>query len=73
MECGENCINAGNRKAREAEVFMTGHLRKTGRSHIPHNSLFFEKFVPALLILMTIITVGLVLFAVGVLLGLIRF
>ncbi len=46
---------------------------KTDRSHVPENSLLFEKVVPALLIVMGIITVTLILFAAGVLLGIIRF
>jgi len=41
-------------------------------SRIP-NSIFYEKVVPALLIGMGIVTVGLILFAVGVLLGLVNF
>jgi len=45
----------------------------TSKSHIPRNSVFFEKVVPALLILMGIITLGLILFAAGVLLGIVRF
>jgi hypothetical protein len=44
-----------------------------GKSHMPSNSLFFEKVVPALLILMGIVMVALVLFAAGVLLGIVHF
>jgi hypothetical protein len=43
------------------------------KSHMPDNSLIFEKVVPVLLILMGILTVGLILFAAGVLLGVIHF
>jgi hypothetical protein len=43
------------------------------RSHMPDNSLFFEKVVPALLVLMGIVLVGLVLFAAGVIFGIIHF
>jgi hypothetical protein len=46
---------------------------KTDRSHAPENSLLFEKVVPVLLIVMGIIMVTLILFAAGVLLGIIRF
>jgi len=45
----------------------------TDVSHAPENSLLFEKVVPVLLIVMGIITVALILFAAGVLLGIIRF
>ena len=43
------------------------------RSRIPEGSPFFEKVVPALLIFMAVVTVGLILFALGILLGLISF
>lgn len=43
------------------------------KSHIPDNSVMFEKVVPALLVFMGILTVILVLFAVGVLVGFIKF
>lgn len=40
---------------------------------MPRNSLFFEKVVPILLIFMAIVTISLILFAAGVLLGIIHF
>jgi hypothetical protein len=43
------------------------------KSHMPQKSLFFEKIVPILLIIMGIIMVALVLFAAGVILGVVRF
>ena len=43
------------------------------KSHTPKNSLMFEKVIPILLILMGIFTVALILFAAGVLLGIIHF
>ena len=46
---------------------------KTDRSRAPQNSLFFEKMVPVLLIGMGVITALLILFAAGVLLGIVRF
>ena len=46
---------------------------RTDRSHAPENSLLFEKIIPALLIVMGIITVALILFAAGVLMGIIHF
>jgi hypothetical protein len=42
------------------------------KSHMPKNSLMFEKVIPVLLILMGILTVALILFAAGVLLGIIH-
>jgi hypothetical protein len=46
---------------------------KIKKSHIPRDSLFFEKIVPSLLLLMGIITLCLILFAVGVLTGIVHF
>ena len=43
------------------------------KSRTPTNSILFEKLVPALLILMGVLTVVLILFAAGVLLGFIHF
>jgi len=48
-------------------------LQKDKRTHIPRNSFFFTKIVPAVLILMAIVTAGLILFAASILLGFIRF
>jgi hypothetical protein len=52
---------------------MSSQSRLTDRSHVPQNSMLFEKIVPALLILMGILTVALILFAAGVLLGILHF
>jgi hypothetical protein len=43
------------------------------KTHIPKDSLLFEKIIPALLIFFSLLTVLLILFAAGVLLGLIKF
>jgi hypothetical protein len=43
------------------------------KSHMPKDSLLFEKVIPVLLILMGILTVALISFAAGVLLGIIHF
>jgi len=43
------------------------------KSHMPKDSFFFEKAVPVLLTLMGIVTIGLILFAAGVLLGFVNF
>ena len=52
---------------------MTEKNHTAGKSHMPKDSFLFEKVVPASLIIMGIVTVGLILFAAGVLLGLIKF
>lgn len=44
-----------------------------GKSHIPPNSIFFEKIVPILFIGLGILMVLLILFASAVLMGVIRF
>jgi hypothetical protein len=46
---------------------------KNNKSHMPQNSLFFDRVIPILLILMAIVTISLILFAVGVLLGIVHF
>jgi hypothetical protein len=46
---------------------------RTVKSHIPPHSFLFEKIVPISLIVMGIVTVGLMLFAAGVLLGIVHF
>ena len=43
------------------------------KSHMPENSVLFEKIVPAALISMGVLTIVLVLFAAGVLLGIVQF
>jgi hypothetical protein len=43
------------------------------KSHMPKDSLFFEKIVPISLITLGIITLGLILFAAGVILGIVHF
>jgi len=43
------------------------------KSHIPQHSVFFEKIVPILLVVMGIIMAALVFFAAGVILGIVRF
>jgi hypothetical protein len=61
------------------EVFLrqTGNreqLQKLRKwSHMPRGSLFFERVIPILLVGMGILMVALVLFAAGVLLGIVRF
>lgn len=46
---------------------------KNSKSHMPKNSFFFEKVVPVSLAVMGIVTLGLIVFAAGVLLGLVKF
>ncbi len=47
--------------------------RSQAASRMPKNSLFFEKLVPVILVVFSLITLGLVAFAVGILTGLILF
>ena len=44
-----------------------------GKSRAPDHSLLFEKLRPALLILRGVLTAALILFAAGVLLGIVHF
>ena len=43
------------------------------KSHIPEKSFLFEKIVPIALILMGVIMLGLMVFAAGVVLGIVHF
>jgi len=52
---------------------MADRIVAKSKSHMPIDSLFFEKIVPISLITMGIITLGLILFAAGVILGIIHF
>jgi hypothetical protein len=52
---------------------MTTQSNLKSKSHMPKDSLFFEKIVPISLVTMGVITVGLILFAAGVILGIIQF
>jgi hypothetical protein len=52
---------------------MANQVIVKSKSHMPKDSLFFEKIVPATLIVLGIITVGLMLFAAGVILGIVHF
>ena len=46
---------------------------KTAKSHAPEDSALFERVIPVLLIAMGVLTVLLILFAAGVLLGIVHF
>ena len=54
-------------------VHTSAPARRTDRSRAPDHSVVFEKIIPALLILMGIVTVVLILFAAGILMGIIHF
>jgi hypothetical protein len=52
---------------------MENQIRANSKSHMPKESIFFEKIVPISLATMGIITLGLILFAAGVILGIVHF
>lgn len=52
---------------------MANQTDMKNKSHMPKGSLFFEKIVPISLITMGIITLGLILFAAGVILRVVHF
>jgi len=52
---------------------MANTTRVNSKSHIPQDSFLFEKIVPISLIILGTITLGLILFAAGVLLGIVHF
>jgi hypothetical protein len=55
------------------EAIMSDAPHLNNKSHMPGNSVVFEKVVPVLLIVMGVLTAVLILFAAGVLLGIIHF
>ncbi|GAB4466980.1 MAG: hypothetical protein Kow0070_30160 [Anaerolineales bacterium] len=52
---------------------MSEKNRVNSKSHMPEDSFLFEKIVPISLVVMGVIMLGLILFAAGVLLGLVKF
>jgi cation transporter-like permease len=52
---------------------MTSPTRPISKSHMPENSVLFEKIIPIALIALGVITVALMLFATGVVFGIVRF
>ena len=58
---------------RKAAMSKQDQTQENKISHMPENSLFYEKIIPTLMIVMGIVTVALIVFAVGVLLGFIKF
>ncbi len=51
---------------------MSNQPNPKNKSRAPENSMFFEKIIPALLIFLGVLTAALILFAVGVLLGIVH-
>jgi hypothetical protein len=58
---------------KDREVIMANQINMKSKSHMPKDSLFFEKIVPISLATMAIITIGLMVFAAGVILGIVHF
>jgi len=52
---------------------MANQVSLKNKSHMPKDSFFFEKIVPISLIAMGIVTLGLMVFAAGVILGVVHF
>ena len=52
---------------------MADRTSLKSKSHMPKDSLFFEKIVPVSLITLGIVMLGLILFAAGVILGIVQF
>ena len=55
------------------EVIMAVRSRSNSKSHMPENSFLFEKIIPAALIVLGLVTLGLILFALSLLLGIVHF
>ena len=52
---------------------MENQTNMRSKSQMPKDSLLYEKIVPISLITMGVITLGLILFAAGVILGIVHF
>lgn len=52
---------------------MDPESRKNTKLYMPNDSYFFEKIIPGLLVTLGIVTLVLILFALGVLFGLVHF
>lgn len=52
---------------------MANQIHVNNKSHMPQNSVLFEKIIPVVLIVLGLITTGLMLFAAGVVLGIVHF
>lgn len=52
---------------------MAKQISGKSKSHMPKDSLLFEKIVPVSLIAMGVVMLGLILFAAGVILGIVQF
>jgi hypothetical protein len=53
---------------------MTSQTRSIhSKSHMPENSVLFEKIIPILLVGLGVVTLALMVFAAGVLLGIVHF
>jgi len=56
-----------------SEISKSKKAVERGSSHMPDDSVFYEKIVPALLVVLGAVTVVLVIFAACVLFGIVRF
>ncbi len=63
----------GTRVAMETNDQQKRKSAQRGQSHMPENSLFYEKVIPILLIVLGIVMVALIVFAAAVLMGVIKF
>lgn len=52
---------------------QTKQEKNRQQSHMPKDSFLFEKIIPWLLVFMTVVTVGLIIFAAGVIFGFVQF
>ena len=52
---------------------MANKINSKSKSHMPEDSVFYEKIIPISLITLGVVTIGLILFAAGVILGLVQF
>jgi hypothetical protein len=61
------------RRNRFREAAMSTENRKNSKLYMPQESYFYEKVIPGLLIALGIVTAALIVFALGVLFGIVHF
>jgi hypothetical protein len=66
-------MKSGSHNSQPTNPDVPAPNRGVSKSHIPPDSMFFEKIIPALLVLLGLIAIILILFAVGVLIGIVHF
>lgn len=69
---GESLVMTSEEKNRSTRSGLMARIKPSG-SHIPKNHMLYERLLPASIIVLAVLMTALIIFAAGVLLGLIPF